>query len=102
MNIVYLHRLVCEELDGAREYIMKACHIKDEEPAFAKTFVLMSSEELEHGKKIYEMIGTMVKEMKADCSEDACKILDDLYEVITDDFDERYNMVKNLHSDYDR
>ena len=102
MNIVYLHKLVCEELDGAREYIMKAHRIKDEEPTFAKTFVTMSSEELEHGKKIYEMIGAMVKDMKSECSEDACKILDDLYEVITDDYDERYNMVKNLHLEYDR
>ena len=102
MNVVYLHRMACEELDGAREYIMKAARIKEEDPSFAKTFANMSAEELGHASKLYDMAVDLIKDMKKNASEDALKILEDLHEVIADDFDERYSMVKNLQTDFDR
>ena len=102
MNIVYLHRLVCEELDGAREYIMKAQRIKEDNPTFAKTFSVMSGEELNHAAKLFDMIKSIIEDQKKDASDDACAILDELYEVIADDYDERWNMVKSLHADFNR
>ena len=48
------------------------------------------------------MIKSIIEDQKKDASDDACAILDELYEVIADDYDERWNMVKSLHADFNR
>ena len=99
MNIVYLHKMICEELDGAREYIMEAKKVQKENPSFAKIFVEMSKAELGHAENLFKMAETMIDEMK-EASPESCEFIDNCYHIILDDYEERYSMVTNLHSHF--
>ena len=99
MNIVYLHKMICEELDGAREYIMEAKKIQKDYPAFSKTFVEMSKAELSHAENLFKMAETMIEEMKSS-SPESSEFIDNCYHIIIDDYEERYSMVTNLHSHF--
>lgn len=66
MDIYYLKDHICEELDGAHDYLMQAMHTKDEHPEWAKTLYDMSSMELEHARSLYKMFTDYFKQINTD------------------------------------
>lgn len=55
MGFEYFKETICEELCGAKDYIVKAIEIRAMAPTWAKTLAAMSLEELEHTTKLYKM-----------------------------------------------
>ena len=57
MNAEYFKEHICEELDGACDYIKKAIELKAMDVAMSKTFVDMSAAELNHATQLHKMFG---------------------------------------------
>lgn len=51
----YFKKLLCEELDGAEEYVKLALEFKSTYPEWSKIFLDMSANELNHATNIYKM-----------------------------------------------
>lgn len=66
MDIYYLKDHICEELDGAQDYLMKALNIKEDHPEWAKSFYEMSNMELEHARSLYKMFMEYFKQINTD------------------------------------
>ena len=57
MNAEYFKEHICEELDGACDYIKKAIELKAMDAATAKNFADMSAAELNHATLLHKMFG---------------------------------------------
>lgn len=57
MNAVYFKEHICEELDGACDYIKKAIELKAMDATMSKTFADMSAAELNHATQLHKMFG---------------------------------------------
>ena len=55
MDLCYFKDHICEELDGAKDYIKQAMEIKAMNPTWTKTLTQMSAEELGHAANLYSM-----------------------------------------------
>ena len=57
MDAHYFKEHICEELDGACDYIKKAIELKAMDAAMSKTFADMSAAELNHATQLHKMFG---------------------------------------------
>ena len=55
MDLVYLKEHLCEELEGAKEYIKRAIEIKAMDSNWGKLFYEMSVQELSHAENFFKM-----------------------------------------------
>lgn len=65
MDLKYFKSQICDEIDGANDYIEKAIEIKPMNPDWAKQFVQMSDMEKEHATTLYSMFNTYVEKLQA-------------------------------------
>lgn len=69
MDLKYLSEHICEELDGAEEYIMKAIELKPMTLPWAKTFMEMASAEMLHANNLYKMYTEYYQKVSTNMSE---------------------------------
>lgn len=99
MDQKYLKEHMCEELEGAKEYIQRAIEIKAMDQTWGKRFYEMSIQELNHAqyffdmsKDYYEKVTSALKEVPEymdDCMEETVRI-----------FTEQYSQIKVMQSLY--
>ena len=99
MDQEYLKDCMCEELDGAKEYIQRAIEIKAMDASWGKRFYEMSTQELNHAqyffdmsKDYYEKVTSAFKEppeYMEDCMDESVRI-----------FTERYAQIKIMQGMY--
>lgn len=55
MNLEYFKNQICEELHGAKDYIVNAMEIRAMDQTWSSTLVSMSATELSHADNLYKM-----------------------------------------------
>lgn len=55
MDLEYLKDHICEELEGAKDYAMKAIELKPMAPNWGKILIDMANIELSHAASLYKM-----------------------------------------------
>lgn len=101
MNQVYLKEHICDELDGAKEYIQRALEIKAMDPSWGKMLYEMSVEELNHATNFYKMMQDYYKKVTSAYREPPTYMEDCLYEA-TDMYTTEYAAIKAMHEMYNR
>lgn len=95
MDQVYLKEHLCEELDGAKEYIKRAIEIKAMDPAWAKMLYEMSLDELKHAGYIYKMAEDYFNKVTSVYKETP-EYMDVCMDEIVDMYTEEYATVKKM------
>lgn len=62
MNANYFKDEICEELDGASDYMRKAIDCFKMHPEWSSTFVAMSEQEQKHAANLYKMFMELYSE----------------------------------------
>lgn len=100
MTFSYFRSKICEELEGACEYIKKALELKISNPSWAKQYVEMSAAELNHATAQFKMFEEHYTNITSTFSEEQKAAMPWLSEVrseIVDLYSERYAKVKAMH-----
>lgn len=63
MDIYYLKEHMCEEFDGAKDYLKQALNLKNTNADWSKNFYEMGKTELDHAMSLYKMIDQHYKEL---------------------------------------
>lgn len=61
MDLKYFEEHICEELEGARDYIVRAIELKGMDKRWADIFYKMSLEEVGHAKQMFALYEEYVK-----------------------------------------
>lgn len=99
MDQTYLKEHMCEELQGAEEYIIRAIEIKAMDPTWGKMFYEMSIEELKHAQNFYTMAKDYYSKVTSVYSTPPIymeKCMNEIIEIFT----ERYATVKTMQGMY--
>lgn len=99
MNAEYFKEHICEELDGACDYIKKAIELKAMDAAMAKTFVDMSAAELNHANQLHKMFGEYYAKVTGVYKE-APAYLAETKDYIEDIFPEKSAKILLMHEMY--
>lgn len=97
----YFKKLMCEELDGAKEYIKLALEFKATYPEWAKMFFDMSANELTHATHIYKMAEMSHKET-IQAYKDSPEYISDMWECIVDKYAKCSAKIKYMHEMYNK
>lgn len=65
MDLKYFCDELCEELDGAKCYILKAIEVKPMNADWSKTFAQMSEDERSHAEHLYTMFNQYTSKLMA-------------------------------------
>lgn len=101
MNQTYLKEHIKEELDGAKDYIMRAIEIKAMDPNWGKLFYNMSAEELSHATNFYNMSIDYYNKVSSAYKETP-KYIEDGMEEITEMYMDCSATIKKMHEMYNR
>lgn len=101
MNAKWFKEHICEELDGAEEYIRHAIEIKPMQADWAKELVAMSAAELDHAAKLWKMFDQYYKIVGGVYKMVPDYITDD-YDCIATKYDKRVSEIKRLHEMYSK
>lgn len=99
MNQTYLKEHIKEELDGAKDYIMRAIEIKAMDPNWGKMLYKMSVEELEHATNFYNMSVDYYNKVTSAYKESP-DYLDECMDEMTEIFMEESATIKKMHEMY--
>ena len=101
MNANWFKEHICEELDGAEEYIMLAIEIKPMNADWSKELVSMSAAELDHAGRLWKMFDQYYKIVGG-----AYKVIPDYieddYRCIESKYDKRVTEIKRMHEMYSK
>ena len=100
MTFSYFRSQICEELEGACDYIKQALEIKVENPSWAKQFVDASAVELTHATMLFKMFEehyTNITKTFTDDQKAAMPWLSEVRTEIVDLYAEKYAKVKSMH-----
>ena len=101
MNAEWFKEHVCEELDGAEEYIRLAIEIKPMNADWSKDLVSMSAAELDHAARVWKMFDQYYKIMVG-----AYKVvpeyIEDDYKCVAGMYDKRVAEIKHMHEMYSK
>lgn len=99
MDIDYFKTHIEEELEGAKDYIKRAIEIKPMEPAWSKSLVEMSAQELAHANHLFDMFNEYYVILGGSFTE-IPKYIVDTREEITEMYTECCAVIKLMHSMY--
>ena len=99
MNAEYFKEHICEELDGACDYIKKAIELKAMDVAMSKIFVDMSAAELNHATQLHKMCGEYYAKVTGVYKE-APEYLAETKDFIEDVFPEKSAKILLMHEMY--
>ena len=97
----YFKKLLCDELDGAKEYVKLALEFKSTYPEWAKMFLDMSAMELSHAANIYRMSSESYNSTVKAYNEPP-KWIEDMWEHMVDMYAEKTSKVKYMHEMYSK
>ena len=101
MNAEWFKDHICEELDGAEEYIRLAIEIKPMNADWSKELVGMSAAELDHAGRLWKMFDQYHKIIGG-----AYKVIPDYieedYHYVEDKYDKRVECIKKMHEMYSK
>lgn len=101
MNAAFFKAHICEELEGAVDYIKRAIEIKAMEPAWGKMFMEMSSAELVHATYLYRMWGEYYNKISNSYAE-MPDYLVSINDCITEEYTESSAKVKMMQEMYNK
>lgn len=102
MDVVkYFKDQIKEELEGAEEYIKQAFIMKAMDPNWAKNFVEMATQELNHAGKLYGMFEQFYQISSKSMTE-MPEYIDEARENIIECYTAKHSMVKNLIDLYNK
>lgn len=101
MNQTYLKEHVKEELEGAKDYIMRAIEIKAMDPSWGKMLYKMSQEELEHATNFYNMSVDYYNKVSSAYSE-VPEYMEKCMNEITEEYMECSATIKKMQEMYTR
>lgn len=96
MDCDYYADHICEELAGAKAYAKAALELKGTSPAWAKTFLDMCMQELNHAKNFYEMFNEYYEKATKPYNE-VPKYFRDRKTEIVDMYTEHYSKVRCMY-----
>ena len=99
MNQVYLKEHICEELDGAEDYIKRAIEIKAMDISWAKMLHEMSQQELAHAGYFYKMATDYYSKVTSAYGTPP-EYMEECMEEITDTYTDRVIEIKRMHEMY--
>jgi hypothetical protein len=101
MNLEYFKNQICEELHGAKDYIVNAIEIRAMDPTWSNTLVNMSAAELTHADNLYKMFeqyyATIAKPYGPGKVPD---YMEDMKDEITQTYMEESAQIKYMHETY--
>ena len=68
MDIYYLKEHMCEEFEGAEDYLKQALNLREVNAEWSKNFYDMGKVELDHAMNLYKMLNQHYRELDADPS----------------------------------
>lgn len=101
MNAEWFKDHICEELDGAEEYIKLAIEIKPMNAEWAKELVVMSAAELDHSSRLWKMFDQYYKIM-AGAYKSIPGYIEDDYRCVADKYDKRASCIREMHEMYSK
>lgn len=101
MDLEYFKDKICEELDGAKEYVKNALEIKAMVPAWGKMFIDMANAEIQHATYLYKMADEYCSTTAKAYTEMPQYMLD-LKEEIVDEYMEKSALVKHMIEMYNK
>lgn len=101
MNLQYFYDQICEELHGAKDYIINAIEIRAMDSNWSSTLVSMSLTELSHADNLYKMFEqyytTIAKAYGAGKIPD---YIDEMKDKITEMYMTKSAKIKYMHETY--
>ena len=101
MDVQYLKEHICEEIDGAKDYIKRAIEIKPMNPVWSKTLVNMSSMELDHATNLRKMFDEYYNKLSSSY-ETMPDYMIEAKECVDEVCTEEYAKVRYLHELYSK
>lgn len=101
MNSEWFKEHICEELDGAEEYIRNAIDIKPMNVEWSKELVAMSAAELDHAARLWKMFDQYYKIFGGSYKSMPYYIKSD-YDCIAEKYDKRVSEIKYMHEMYSK
>lgn len=101
MNQVYLKEHLCDELDGAKEYIQRAIEIKAMDQTWGKMLYEMSVQELSHASNFYKMIQEYYNKVTSVYREPP-EYMEECMDEATEMYTTKYADVKRMQDLYSR
>lgn len=99
MNMKFYKEHIKEELEGAKTYILWAIELKGSKPAWSKSFVEMSADELKHTEAVYKMFNEHYNSISS-AYKTVPKYLEEEHMEIEEMYDRCSSEVKDLHEMY--
>lgn len=97
MGFEYFKETICDELCGAKDYIVKAIEIRAMAPAWADVLVKMSAEELDHAQRLYKMFEEYYVKQSASYNNNPPEYITGIRKEIVEMVTEKTTEVKYLH-----
>lgn len=101
MDLSYFHSQICDELCGAKDYIVRAMECKSEHSEWARKFASMSVAELDHAAELYSMVQDYKKNLPT-VYKDVPKYISDEIKTITELYLEKSALVKTMQEMYNK
>lgn len=64
MDLKYFKNQICDEIEGSKDYILKAIELKPMNNEWSKTLIQMSEAEEEHATNLYIMMNTYFEKLQ--------------------------------------
>lgn len=99
MDARYFKDHICEELDGACDYIKKAIELKAMDANMSKIFVEMSAAELNHATQLYKMFGEYYAKVTGAYKEEPVYLVE-IKNFLGEKFPEKSAKILHMHEMY--
>lgn len=96
MDMEYFKNQICEELDGAKDYIKLAIELKPMAPAWSKVLVDMSAAELSHATNLNKMMQEYYSKLSETYSE-MPDYIKKTYDYTIDMYTEKSAKIRYMH-----
>lgn len=100
MDLQYFYDEICEELCGAKKYIVFAIELKAMTASWSKQLAEMSAEELKHATNLYNMAMEYYERASDPYSTKVPEYLTDMKDKIVEMYTEKMTSVQILHKMY--
>lgn len=101
MNQVYLKEHLCEELEGAKDYIQRAIEIKAMDSSWGKMLYDMSVQELSHADNFFKMMQDYYKKVTS-VYKKTPKYMEDCMDEAVEMYTEEHSAIKVMQELYSR
>lgn len=101
MDLQYFKDHICEELDGAKEYIQLAIELKAMDSSWAKNLVDMSAAELDHASKLFKMFESYC-DLISEPYDEVPEYISDCHKKVIKMYTEKSSAVRYMHDMYNK